>query len=473
MSLRYFFFQRRYYIVNFILLCFISSLIGASTCFSQAPNEKDTLDISQVFIEKDSMNSQSFDTTDLNFSSEQSEFLNEKESPMRLGLKYEVAYKVTNPDKIRRNRLSFRMEYSKSLSDHFSLQIDTKVFAFLKNDHRARTSKFWFNDSAKEADVSFGGRTREAYLQASFYKTSIKAGMQTIAWGESDFATVTNEISPLDYREPLNLNIDELRLAQLMLTVDQYSPIGDWNVFFTPFPRFNQHPKKGTGYYYDPFNGSVEYQKEDQDENFFEYGIRWKKTFGKTDVSVMAASLINNEYTTHMISSSLLNQSKLRYSVAGVTFNHAVNKFLIKGEVAIKSPKAYNNESFQVVKKKALDASLGVEYSLSSTFTVSMEAVNYHVIDWNNRLLSVPKDSYMVLLVMSKQLFKNDLSINWVTMYNGPYSNFFNLLTTSYNWNDHITFYLDALIPIANNKNSGLYIYRDEKLLAFKVQYQF
>jgi hypothetical protein len=187
----------------------------------------------------------------------------------------------------------------------------------------------------------------------------------------------------------------------------------------------------------------------------------------------MAASLTNNEYTARMISPDVISQSKLRYSVAGVTFNHAVNKFLVKGEAAFKSPKSFNIESFQVVKKHALDASLGVEYAVNNSFTMSMEAVNYHVIGWSDRILSVPRNSYMVLLILSKQLLKNNLSINWVTMYNGPHTNFFNLLTASYNWNDHITLYFDTLIPITNNKNSGLYFFRDEKLVAFKVQYQF
>ena len=466
------------------------SSIGTSRSFRQAPNENDTLEVNQMLIGTDTVEWQA-DTVDSGLIMDKEESSKKPSSgllyersapsfwmsyifnPMRLGLQYEAAYKFTEPDKIRRNRLSFRLEYSKSLSDLFSLHVDAKLLTFLESDHRARKATFWINDDSTEVDLSLGTLAREAYLQASFHNTSIKAGIQTLVWGESDFAVVTNEISPLDYREPLNLNIDELRFGQLMLTVDQYSSFGQWSGFFIPYPRFNRHPKEGTEYYYDPFNGSVEYQMETQDQNLSEYGIRWRKTFGKSDISFMAARLTNNEYALRMVTPSLIAQSELRYSMSGLTFNHAVSNFLFKGEVAMKFPKAYNDASFQIVKKNALDASLGVDYSLSNTFTLSVEGVNYHTIDWNDEIQGVPKDNYLALLILSKQLMNNDLSVNCVTMYNGPHTNFFNLLTTSYNWTDHITMNLVMLIPVTDDINSGLYIYRDEKQVSFNILYQF
>ncbi len=393
--------------------------------------------------------------------------------PMRFGLAYEAAYKITNPDGIKKNRFSLRLEYSKFLFNHFFLSLDTKGLVFLKNDHRTRESTFWVNDEVKVSDLAFAGRTRDAYIQASFYQTSIRAGIQTLAWGESDFAVVIDEISPMDYREPLNLNIDELRMGQLMLTVDQYSSIGDWSVFFVPFPKFNESPRKGTDYYYDPFDGNVRYQKKKQDDILFECGIRWKKTFGKSDVSIMGASLINNDYALQMDSLNIITQSKHRFQMAGATFNFAISDFLLKGEVAVKFPKTYNNQSFQIVKKNTLDASLGVDYSASSTFTISLEAINNHVMGWNDEIQGVPENDYMLLFVLSKLFMKDDLSINWAAMYNGPHTSFFNLLSTSYKWNDYLSLNLDILVPITNNVNSGYYLFRDQKQVAFKVLCQF
>lgn len=456
----------------------IISLINIPRAYGQTPVESDTSDW------------EDFDTSEMGFTisedpiisnSSEGLIVEEKESfwdsyifdPMRFGLKYEMAYKVTKPDRIMNNRLSYRLEYSRSFFNHFSLQVDTKIFTFLKNDHRARNTTFWFNEHAKEADFSFGGRTREAFVQASFGKTSIRAGIQTIVWGESDFAIITNEISRMDYREPLSLSIDELRIGQPIITIDHYSQYGDWSAFFTPDPEFNEHPKEGTGYYYEPFNGNVEYQSETDDGSNFEFGLRWKKTFGKSDFSIMAASLINNEHALRMVNPELITRSKHRFHMAGVTFNRAISNVLVKGEMAIKAGKAYNDASFQIVEKNAFDASLGVEYYMTNTFTVTMEAVNYHIMDWSNNIQGVPKNNYMLLLAMGKELMKNNLSVNLASMYNGPYATFFNVLTTSYNWNDRTTLHFDMLVPITNDSSSGLYIYRNQKQAVLKIQYQF
>lgn len=441
---------------NNIVISIIISFISITYVYGQIPIENDSI-----------VDSEDFDVIDM-----ESTMIEEKKgspswvsdmfSAMRLGIQYGFTYKVEKPDKIMNNRLSFRLEYSKSFMDYLSLHIDTKMFAFLKNDHRIRDEK----------DIVFEGRTREAYLQTSFNKTSIKAGIQIVVWGESDYAIVTNEIGRLDYREPLSLNMDDLRIGQPMLTVDQYSSFGYWSAFFVPYPEFNEQPRKGTGYYYDPFDGKVEYLKEKQKGNFFEYGLRWRKTYGKSDVSIMAASLIDNQYALRMVTPDLIAKSKHRFFMTGVTLNRAINNLLVKGEVALKSRKAYNNASFQIIKKNALDASLGVDYSPNSTFTLSMEAVNYHIMDWSNQIQGMPRNNYIILMALSKQLMKNDLSFSWASMYNGPYTNFFNVVSASYNWNDQITLNFDALIPIVDDNRSGFYPYRDQKQVAFRILYQ-
>ncbi|MDA7716911.1 hypothetical protein N8834_00160 [bacterium] len=438
------------YSISILFFCF-------SFAYGQVPVEKDSIvgweDFNMIDIEP-SINE------DKNKSSSWSSNIFKG---TRLGIQYDIAYKFEKPDKIMNNRLSYRLEYSRAFLDYFSLHVDTKVFTFFKKDHRIKS---------EEDIMSFEGRTREAYLQASFKKTSIKAGIQIIVWGESDYAIVTNEIGRLDYREPLSLNIDDLRIGQPMLTVDQYTSFGDWSAFFVPYPQFNEQPRKGTGYYYDPFGGNVEYEKKKQDENFFEYGLRWRETFGKSDISIMAASLIDNQYALTMVAPSLISRSKERFFMTGATFNRAINNFLVKGEVAIKSQKTYNDASFQMVKKDALDASLGIDYSPNSTFTLSMEAVNYHIMNWTDEIQGIPRNNHILLLALSKQLMKNDLSLSWASMYNGPYTNFFNILSASYNWNDHITLNCDVLIPITDDVKSGFYPYRDQKQFAFRILYQ-
>lgn len=424
----------------------------------------------QIPVENDSIiEFEDFDTIDMELKVDEEEkekslWISDIWDATRLGVQYGFTYKVEKPDKIMNNRLSFRLEYADTFLDYFSVHVDTKLFTFLKEDHRFKN---------EDDIVTFEGRTREAYIQSSFNKTSIKAGIQVVVWGESDYAIVTNEIGRLDYREPLSLNIDDLRIGQPMLTVDQYSSFGYLSAFFVPYPQFNEQPRRGTGYYFDPFDGKAEYQKEEQDENFFEYGLRWRKTFGKSDVSIMAASLIDNQYALRMVTPTLIAQHKERFFMTGITFNRAINNVLLRGEVAMKSKKAYNDALFQIIKRNAIDASLGIDYSPNSTFTLSLETVNYHVMDWSDQIQGIPRNNYIVLLALSKQLIKDDLSLSWASMYNGPYTNFFNILSASYDWNDHITLNFDGLIPIVDDVRSGFYPYRDQKQVAFRVLYQF
>jgi hypothetical protein len=396
-----------------------------------------------------------------------------KKRSMRIGLSYEFAMRY--PDIVRKNRVGIRMDYSKLLFGNTSLIVDAKAFAFLPHDHRDRQSILWLNDDSLNVRFTFGARVRDAYLQTNFNNTSIKVGVQTLSWGESDFATITDEISPMDYREPLNLNVDELRLGQLMVTVNHYTSFGNLTGFFNPIPLFNQYPRKGTDFYYDPYKGiaSISYQLESQEGFFFEAGARWKRTFGKSDISFMAASLINNDYALRRWGYNITYQSKLRYTMTGVTFNRAMDKFLVKGEVAFKTPKAYANRDQQVVKKNNLDASIGVDYSANSTLTMSLEAINYHILDFDNTVKNATRDNYMLLFILTKLLKHNELSVNWVTMYAGPNPAFFNLFSTTYNVTDRLSLSMDIILPHTTDKDSNFYTFRHEQQASFKILYQF
>jgi hypothetical protein len=445
---------------------------------SQISGKADTTGASQISGETDTTGaSQISDKTGLVFdempSSEASDGIGLVTSfltsyifePTRVTLKQEGSYKFEKPDGIINNRSSVRLEYSKFFLNNFFLQFDSRLTTYWKNDHRAK---------AEAEKVFFELRTREAFLQTSFLKTSIKAGIQILAWGESEVGAITDEISPRDYREMFNISLEALRLGQPMLTVDQYSSFGDWGLFFIPYPDFNEYPKKGTAYYYDPFNGKIEDRVKTPYENIFEYGMRWKKTFGKSDISVMAARLINNDYAYGLEDNlGLITKNQLRYYLAGMTFNYALRNFLVKGEVAMKSPKAYNNAAFHIVKKDAVDASLGFDYSPGGTFSLSLESVTNFVADWNDEIQGVPEVTHTLVLFLNNRFIHDDLSVFLVTLYSEPYTSFLNILTTSFNWNDHVTLYFDAYYPFIKDRKSYYWIYRDQKQVVFKFQYQF
>jgi hypothetical protein len=215
-------------------------------------------------------------------------------SPMRVTLAQELSYKVVKPEHAMKNRLSGQMEYSRYFLDHFSLQLNAKEILFLYGDHR---------HEAEGHDTAIS----QAYVQGSFGETSIKAGIQTLPWGESILAPITDEVSPRDNREMFNFNLEELRIGQPMVTVDQFAGSQRWTFFLVTDHYYNRNPVKGTAYYFDPFT----YRNVTEGDNHnFEAGVSWKKSFTSSDITFMAADLIANDYALYIDPITLLHASE-------------------------------------------------------------------------------------------------------------------------------------------------------------------
>ncbi len=390
---------------------------------------------------------------------------------MRSTLGHEGSFRTRGQHGVVNNRSWFRIEYSKFFLDSFFVQIDSKLNAFWSNDHRAK---------AEDQATLFETNTQEAFLQYSGTGgyTSIKTGVQRLIWGESEAGAITDEVSPRNFSELFFAPLEESRIGQFMLNLDHFSSSGDWSFFFVPNPKFNKYPKSGTAYYVDPFNGLADIRDEPSDKKQYEYGMRWKKTFGKSDISFMAASLVDNDYVFHMDGVTdagrlLISRLKQRFTLTGVTFNYAKGKYLLKGEVGLKSPKGFNDAAFQIIEKDVIDSSLGLTSSLGQSNTIGLEVVNSYVRNWNNTIVGVPRDTSSLVLNTTLFFFNNTLSVNWLTIYNRPFTSYQSSVRTSYKWNDNTTFSVDAHVIDVPDKNSSLRPYRDQDQIVFRVQYQF
>ena len=376
--------------------------------------------------------------------------------PMRISLSQEFSYKIAQPEQVIKNRSSIRLEYSEPFLDNFSVQIDAKTSGFYYNDHRT--------ESDSDTNVT------KAYLQANFFQTNIKVGVQTVAWGESLAAIITDEVSPRDNREFANLNLDEVRVGQPMVILDQYSNLGRWSFFYIPDPDFDENPASGS--LYDPFSGRFVFHTKNTQRKP-EYGASWRDTFGSIDVSVMAARLVDNQYAFLATSATDITREPNNYSMAGITFTYIYKDFLFKGEFGKKAKRAFNDDFLQTIfKRDTVDASLGIEYAPTSTFTLMLEAVEQHIVDWDSAI-STPADRRSYMLIVTKKLMNEDLSLNFFNIYNKPYSSNLAVFITSYKWNDNVTLELNAVIPETNDDKSALWFYRDQKQIGFKFQYQF
>jgi hypothetical protein len=378
--------------------------------------------------------------------------------PTRVTLAHELSYKMASPRDWVKDRVSARVEYSKHFLDQSFLQFDAKHTQFLGDDHR----------SGPEGHDT---RVSQAYVQSSFNKTSVSLGIQTVAWGESILAPITDEVSPRDNRELFNFNLEELRVGQPMLSVDQYSDWGRFSAFYTPRPKFNKNPLKGSAYYFLPDGVAIE-RSEEARRVRPEFGLNWRKSFGSADVSLMAARLTDNDFALRADASGRLVEETTRYWLAGTTFSYTVNKFLFKTELGWKSVKAFNDGAMQIVRRREVDSYVGIEYRHSSTLSLSLEGVNQHIGGWDSSI-QTPRNRQSILFTLTKLLMNDDLTIQWLQFFNRPDASTLTMLTTTYKWNDNLTLSLNAIVPSTSNPKAGLWNVRDQKQLAFKIQYQF
>jgi hypothetical protein len=156
-----------------------------------------------------------------------------------------------------------------------------------------------------------------------------------------------------------------------------------------------------------------------------------------------------------------------------MSFSHAINKFVIRGEAALKSPKAYNAAALQIVKKDELDTYVALEYAKSSSLTMSLEAVNQHVVGWNSTIQSAPRNSDQFLVNVTQLALHDDLSINFMGIYGTPDTALLGILTTTLKVNDSVKLGLNVVYPYTRHQQSALWNVRDQKQVAFKLSYQF
>lgn len=388
---------------------------------------------------------------------------------LRFSLGHEFSLRTRKPSDIVNNRTWGRVEYSRFFDGGFYARLDTKLNAYWSRDHRAR---------AVDRTMKFEQSTPEAYLQYSppSGRISMKLGVQRMIWGESEAGAITDEVSPRNLSELFFVPLEESRLGQMMVAVDHYSSLGDLTAFFVPRARFNKYPSSGSAYYTDPFGDQADVH--DDLGSRHEFGMRWRRATSGSDYSVMAASLIDNDPVYRfdgMDSDGRMRIAKQgqRFTMLGTAFNHAMGRYLLKGEVAYKTGKAFNNAELGLIRKDVIDASLGVTYSLGQSNTVGVELVNRHVLGWTPDVASAPRNTTSIVLNTTLMFLNETLTVNWLTIYNRPYTSWQSSLRTSYKWSDNLTYSLDLHAMRVSDERSGLYPNRRDHQVFLRAEYKF
>jgi hypothetical protein len=381
-------------------------------------------------------------------------------APLRVSLKHETSYKFASPKRVVNNRSSVRMEYSKPLTSNLFLRLDTKLNLHWGNDHRAK---------AKDENPFRELVTREAYLQSSFGNTSFRLGYQILPWGVSEGGAITDEVSPRNSAEFFFISLEESRVGQPMLAMDHFGGSGQWTAFLVPRPGYNKYPDRGSEY---DIPGAFDRNAPDDDwgnAGTYEFGARWKRSFGKSDISLIAARLIDNDY--------LVRQQ--RFQMYGLTANIAIDNLLLRAEAALKQPRAFfalpaGGTDLSIVESDQFDSSFGFDYSPGGrALSYSAEVTWSRLLDWRDSIVGREQNEYSLVGSVSNRFFNDDLTLSWLTIYTRPYTSFQHKFLSSYLIDDNSTVYFELFYPDERDERSGTWPYRDQKQFVIRYQYQF
>ncbi len=262
----------------------------------------------------------------------------------------------------------------------------------------------------------------------------VKIGRQVIVWGKSDNIRITDVLNPLDNREPGLIDIEDLRLPVAMARIDYY--IGRWNITALMIPeiRFGKNPAYGSDFF--PFSrdlfsqlpGGFPVEKVPAHKlRNYEYGLAVNGLFKGWDLSFYAAKIFEDQYHLDIsyffdpINNRVTPLLELRHSalsMGGAAVNIALGNWLIKSEIACLEGFEYPNIAD---KKTRLDLLGGVEYSGFTDMTLSLEAANRHLFDFDGEMkalakmdslpVSVQADSFQVAARITRIFFHDTLEI--------------------------------------------------------------
>ena len=249
----------------------------------------------------------------------------------------------------------------------------------------------------------------DVYLIGSLgAKVDIKTGRQVVVWGKSDNVRVTDILNPLDNRVPGLVDVKNRRLPVTMTKLDYY--VGDWNLsgIVLHEVRFDKNPVFNSDF----FPGTAPLPPEDTPDVSLDnqqYALALNGIFSGWDLSLYGAWVFDARAHLVRDATGFLYREHSRISMAGFTTNIAAGNWLLKGEAAWFDGLEYSNLPDDELSR--LDVMAGIEYTGFSETLLTLEIVNRHLFDFDDRLEGFPdlaqEDSLQTVATLVRD-FAND-----------------------------------------------------------------
>jgi len=466
-----------YILLFFISLTTVSLYSYVNFSYAASAFDSDEIVFDQEDSAFDSDDDASFDEEELIDEEEQektntlSNFL--KDSRFTLG--YEFSFGLNLKPEFITNCAYFRQELKTLVYDKFFFQIDANIKGSFNDDHRA---------SAKNKDFLTESNVREAFIQTGFENFSISLGKKIVVWGKADTGIITDVVSPRDNSDFIFIKLEDARFGQPMLSTDIYSQYGSLFFFISPKPLTDKEPDENTRYYITiPEMSLVVIENDDLSYSDIEFGGRWKKSFGKTDLSLMAGKFFDNtglyHFTKkfHFTGKPIVSKSYHDYNMIGLAASYVKNKYLLKTEVAYKEKLAFQGfnliDLITIEEKNILDMSFGIEYNDNDKYQTYIEISHRYIPGNMSNLPYEEKNSTSCYFTLTKDFLNQTLNFEYMFYYHIQQKNSFNHVRLTRDVTDNFQVISSFAFLDIQDENSLMWYYKDEHRLTVDIKYFF
>ncbi len=283
----------------------------------------------------------------------------------------------------------------------------------------------------------------ELYLVGSLMDSlDLKIGRQVVVWGKADNLRVTDILNPLDNRVPGMVDIKYKRLPVTMTKLDYY--IGDWNLsgIIINEVRFDKTPVYNSDFF--PGNAPLPPQKEPTNFSLDtqQYGLAVNGIFSGWDLSLYQAWVYDSRANLSVESGTPVSIHN-RVSMSGMTANAAFGNWLLKGEGAWWHDLEFTTLQGEPVER--VDLMAGIEYTGFSETMLSIEFVNRHIIDFDERLKLAPdfaqQDVQQTALMFTRDFVNDTVQLKILCSIFGTHGEdgAFERFQLEYDYTDHVT----------------------------------
>lgn len=405
-----------------------------------------------------------------------SDIMEELLKDSRFTLGYELSLGTASGPEVITNNFYVRQETQALFLNNLFFKFDGRVLLLSGNDHRAE---------AEDRDVAVEEHLREFYIQAGFERFSIRLGKQIVVWGKADTAVITDVVSPRDNSDFIFIKLEDSRLGQMMLSTDIYTSCGNLFFFLSPEPLTDREPDRDTRYYREFLErDAFTVNTEELSFSHVEYGARWEKTFGKTDLSLMAGRFFSNgavyDFSGSLDSSSgkqLINETFIPYKMAGMAASHAKGNYLLKVESAFKKDFALQGvdglQRYVPEKKDLFDISLGTEYNANEKYRLSLELSHRYIPGGMAHIPLYDKNSTACYFTFVKDFLNQTLTFEYMFFHHIQEQNAFHHFRLTRDVTDNFQVMGSWAFFNIQDNSSTLWPYKEEDRFTMEMKYYF